>query len=387
MTNSDVSELCCGCSACIHVCPRKCIIIKKNWEGFYKAYYDKDKCINCGKCHHVCPLINTVGTMIKISYAFVSLNKRYYDRSSSGGFFSHAAEYILSRGGSVFGCAYDSNLIPTHIEVDNSTNIDLLRRSKYIQSYLSNTFLQVKDRLLSDKLVLFVGTPCQVAGLKNFLSNKYDNLYTIDLICHGTPSIDFFLENIEYIQKKRKRKIRSYDFRLKTVKNDVYYSIREYVDGVKEIVPYYKDAFFGEFYNCTSYNECCYECPYSSEYRAGDLTIGDYEWGKKYHKHFSEYKDISCVLVNNEQGEKILRALPKDFIIEETELKKVEEKNLNLIRPTIRPNYRDYIYSDINRLGYERWIKRYFISKRYLLKLPIIKNLRVFIKDLKLLKS
>lgn len=373
MQINEVNELCCGCSVCADTCPQRCISLKGDKEGFYKAYIDVTACIDCGKCQSVCPMRNINANKVIGAYIFASENKIYYEKSSSGGFFSHVAEYVLSKNGIVFGCGYNTDLLPVHIEISEIESLDQIRRSKYVQSKIDNLFPGIKKYLEEDRLVLFSGTPCQCSGLKNYLNKGFNNLIIIDIICHGTPSPAFYKKNIEYIESIKKKKLKKYEFRLKTGDDSIYRSYRQFEDESIDVLPFYKDAYFNEFYDCTSLNECCYKCPYSNESRVGDITIGDYEWGKKYHDQLKSFGEVNCVIVNTECGMEVLNDLPGRFIMEETNLEWIEEKNLNLIRPTVRPNYRDRIYIDINKMGYAGWVKRSKLSRRYIKKYPLIK--------------
>ena len=386
LKGEKVHELCCGCGACSFVCPKHCIEIKEDGEGFYYAYYDEKECIKCGKCSRICPMLHLPANEIINTYAFASLNNELYNRSSSGGVFSHIAQQILESGGKVWGCGYDAQMHPVHMEASCPEELDNIRRSKYVQSCLSDCYKKIEEELLSGVEVLFAGTPCQVGGLKNYLKQDFDNLFTIDLVCHGTPSAKFFKDNLEYIKKKY-GEIDRYEFRLK--QNDKsrksYYSSYILENGKRIDKIYYKDPYFNEFYDMTSLNESCYQCPYASENRPGDITIGDYEWGKKHHQELVKFSDISCILVNTQKGGKRIKEI-KDCILVETSIKNIEEKNLNLLRPTPRPARREYLYEEIYKKGYGKWADNYFKSFRYIKKMPLLRplvKLKILINKMK----
>lgn len=382
-TRKEVNVNCCGCAGCVETCPKNCIRMQTNQEGFYKAYFDEDLCIKCNKCVAICPMENEVKHDIKNTYAAVSKNSEYYNRSSSGGVFSHVAIKVLEKNGVVWGCAYDKNMVPTHIYIDKISQIDKLRRSKYVQSNLNGAYNKVKEQLNRNIDVLFVGTPCQISGLLLYLGKKYDNLFTIDIICHGVPSPKMFLSNIDYI-KNKKGELNYYDFRLKQDKKCYAYTYT-YKSGKVEVGEYYKDVYFNEFYDMTSLNENCYKCPYSCIERTGDLTIGDFGWGVQHHDIFKNYEDISCILVNTNNGKIMLEDIKEDMILEETKLEYILERNKNLLRPTIRPSYRNNIYGEINKKGYKKWANDYYHSIRYYKKTPLLKplvKLKMFINNM-----
>ena len=180
---------CCGCTACFHICPINCIVMKEDEEGFLYPNIDKAKCIHCNKCKEVCPNRNIENRNTR-TQTFVGYYKddEVRKQSSSGGIFSAIAEWILQQKGVVFGAAFDENFEVHHIAVETKEELIKLRGSKYVQSRLENTFLEAKEYLEKKRKVLFTGTACQIAGLKNYLSAKYENLYTVDVLCHGAPS-------------------------------------------------------------------------------------------------------------------------------------------------------------------------------------------------------
>lgn len=378
MKNISDVNYCCGCSACIFKCPKKCISIKEDENGFYVAHCNNDLCINCGICLKICPIIEKRYCNKKTNdvYIAVSKNNEFYNKSSSGGIFSTLSEYILKKNGVVFGCGVDDNLVPKHMVVKNINELESIRRSKYVQSYMDNSYLKVKAFLNKNKRVLFAGTPCQISGLKNYLNKEYDNLFTIDLICHGVPSKKMFLNNIKYMENKLNIKIKSYEFRLKYGDNKYYKAIYKDINDNMIVKTYYKDPYYSAFYDCCSLNEICYSCPYANEDRVGDITIGDFEWGKRYHSLFNNYMDVSCVLVNNKKGKLLFKEIENELICEKTKWEYILEKNLNLIRPTRKPEYRNYIYKEIRQKGYNKWANRYFYSSRYWKKTFIMKPLR-----------
>lgn len=377
MNVNDIVD-CCGCTACVHTCPVKCIKMEQDEFGFYKSVIESKSCIDCGRCFNVCPMNGEAlknDSVERECFAAVSSNKEYYERSASGGIFSTVAEYFLKNNGVVVGCGINHELVPVHMDCYNLKNLDSLRRSKYVQSDLGDIFALIKSKLKAKNLVLFVGTPCQVAGLKKFIGEN-ELLTTIDLICHGVPSYGMYKKNIEYIEKKRKKKINSYEFRLKNkYSKNLYMYTYIYTDGTMEVGPYYKDAYFNAFYDTVSLNECCYSCPYANLNRVGDFTIGDYDWGRKHHTELQCYDEISCIIVNSFKGKVLLNKIKNKMIINPTHLDWILEKNANLIRPTPRPRQRDEIYTYIQKNGYEKFANRYFHSINYYKKIPVLKPL------------
>lgn len=181
---------CCGCYACYNICPKKCISMKADEEGFWYSVIEQNKCVNCNLCEKVCPIINPVnrGNSLKLSYAVKNKDEDIRLRSSSGGMFYLLAEDTIKQNGLVYGAAFDKDFSVKHIGIDKISEIELLQGSKYLQSSIGDTYKHVKNDLRENKQVLFTGTPCQVEGLKSFLGKEEENLITMDFICHGVPS-------------------------------------------------------------------------------------------------------------------------------------------------------------------------------------------------------
>lgn len=217
---STIEELekkeCCGCSSCAQKCPTGAISMIENEEGFLYPSIDKEKCINCGLCSKVCPQLKTIEKKEDYPKAYAMRNQNLNDlkESSSGGIFSVIANYVLENGGVVFGAQYTDDFKVEHVGVENKDKLNLLRKSKYVQSDINSTYKEVESNLKKGKMVLFTGTPCQVYGLKSYLMVEYENLILCDLICHGVPSPKAFQKYLGEFEKKNKKVI-SYDFRTK----------------------------------------------------------------------------------------------------------------------------------------------------------------------------
>lgn len=190
MIDIKSKDECCGCEACAQICPVQCIEMCADSEGFLYPVVDKEKCIQCGLCERTCPVINSkeIDDSQLLAYAAVNLNELILEESSSGGAFSVLAEYVLNEGGIVYGASFDEKVRVKHIGVDNLSELSKLRGSKYVQSFIGDCFIEVKKQVESGRLVLFTGTPCHVAALQLFLRKGYNNLLTMDFICHGVPS-------------------------------------------------------------------------------------------------------------------------------------------------------------------------------------------------------
>ncbi len=299
---------CSGCSACCSVCPKNAIEMITDKEGFLKPSVDNDKCINCGLCVKRCTYLNPQYTNDPDPkcYAVMAEDRISY-KSSSGGMFSVIAEYIIEQGGYVCGAALRDDFSVEHIIVDNKKDLDKLRGSKYMQSYTGDIYREIKKLLDKGKLVLFSGTPCQNAALYACVGKKYDNLYSIDILCHGIPSYKVFKKywNDIYDGKPIKR----LNFRDKENRGWSSGVSIEFEDGTKSYVTARNDPYFMAFLTVNSDCTSCGNCLYSRLPRAGDFTLGDF-WGiKNTDREMWGKMGTSVVLLNNEKAEKLFETL------------------------------------------------------------------------------
>ncbi len=330
-------ETCTGCHACLNACTHSAITMTADAEGFLTPNINNNKCVECKLCEKVCPIINPMqdkGFTNPKAYAVWSEPDRRI--SSSGGAFSAFARYILAQNGVVFGAAFDKNLHCKHIEIQNIDDLAALRGSKYVQSEIGNVFIQVKNHLRANRKVLFCGTPCQIAGLKNFLRKPYPNLLTLDLICHGVPSDTVFHGYLQKISNRFAFNIDGYEFR----DRDGWSKTPSISVRGKRYHIYGIDALYMEAFNASAiFRKCCYQCSYSNIPRVGDCTLGDF-WGiGRYGKPFKHdtMKGVSLVLTNTGKGETVIHQL-KDCYIEERTLNEALIENHNL-KKTSEPNH------------------------------------------------
>lgn len=351
---------CCGCGSCMQKCPKNAISMIEDKEGFLIPVINKELCVNCGICTKVCPQLKE---KIKPkedypqAYAIYNKNAEELLKSSSGGMFSVIANYVLDNKGIVFGAAYNDDNEVNHIYVENKEDLQKLRNSKYVQSNINNTYKEVEKNLKENRLTLFTGTPCQVAGLKAYLMKEYENLILVDIVCHGVPNQKVFKKYLEYLEGKFKSKIKTYNFRNKEQNGWGLYAKIETEDGKIR----YKNSAFDPYYNafleCKMYRESCYNCHYTSFYRNSDITLADY-WGiLSVHPEFYSEKGVSLVLINNKKGKELLNRISEKIEYIETDLEKASQKNMNLKRPSNRPKERNYIYNGINEKNSNQFIK------------------------------
>ena len=372
---SDV--ICCGCGACVNICPKSCIKLEENNEGFYSAVVFDAKCIECGLCRKACTVLNAVKGKLPITaYIAHSINDEIRKYSSSGGIFTHLAERIINDGGVVFGAAFDSEMKLKHYCAKNMVEVMPLRGSKYIQSWAFDAFAQVEKELGNSKKVLFSGTPCQVAALYAYLGNKPDNLFTVDLICHGVASPRLFSDYLSFLSKKYKGKITDYNFRSKEYANsNISYTAKISIqkkNGIKDVfIDGDEDPFSMQFIGNALQNQYCYQCSFTKEARLGDITLGDY-WGyEQLYPQLRKVKGVSLVLVSSKKGDDLLKSCP-DLFLMETSRSYYLQFNHHLQMPPSKNPIRDKLYFEYQKVGFTyRFYKKYFLPKgfhKYLLK-------------------
>ncbi len=304
---SIFGEACTACDACMNICPKNAITITEDKYGFYEPEIDHDICIKCGLCDKVCPSLNLSGERPEYeAFCGYSKTEGVRAKSSSGGLFHDLADSVIKSGGVVFGAAFNygqDNLRLEHCSSDE-VGLEPLQKSKYVQSYIGLTYRKVKTMLGTGRRVMFVGTPCQVAGLKSYLRNTpSDNLLTVDFICHGVPSMYFLRDHLIHIGFKDLRKISKIDFRPKC---SAWVDDIVVVNSEKKYQNFYQnDAYFRGFdYSCITLRKSCFACDYSNGYnRMADITLADF-WGIfKSDLTIDDWrKGLSLVLVYTDKG-------------------------------------------------------------------------------------
>lgn len=296
---------CTGCHACELVCPKKCISFEKDEYGFIYPYIDREKCSYCGACEKICHAeIQDKNEFLKkekkqFGYYGWSKDESLIYNSSSGGAFSSIVESWLDDEGVVFGATYTEDLSYVCHQSFKKSNYAPLRKSKYVFSDPEHSYAEVKECLNKGEKVLFTGTPCQIAGLKAFLCKDYENLLTMDFICHGTPSIDMLNEHVKYVSKGKK--VIAIDFRSKKYGWRKYClkinnSDGEYIKSIEE------DFYLYAFMKYRILRECCYFCQYSDGHHVSDITLADF-WGiKSYKPDYTANKGVSLIIFNNEEA-------------------------------------------------------------------------------------
>lgn len=351
---------CYGCGACEQICPKGCIEMHSDHEGFKYPVIDETKCIGCNACMSVCQ-IHTEGNRpqepLQI-FAIKNRNRQLQRNSSSGGFIYNVAEYIIKLGGVVVEARFDKDQqIVSHTIINSLDPNYKYRGSKYCQSELGEIYKSVLIRLKKRQKVLFIGTPCQVSGLKLFIRKDFDNLYTIDLICHGVGSPLIFRDYISLIENRYRSRINDVNMRYKLDGWMNSKTILSLDDG-KEICNTLESELYIRLYFSNYINRpSCYYCKYASSSRCGDLTAGDY-WGiKKYNLSFYDDNGCSLVMANTPKGQLLYDQLKESFIAEETDMASCVQPQL--LAPQCAPNDRTDYWSNYYNKGFRYILKKY----------------------------
>ena len=369
-------KLCTGCGACSVQCPRQCISMRENEEGFFYPIIDDEKCVNCGLCIKICP--SNEPTAVKNRnqsdkcFAFQNSNSAILQDSSSGGFFTAAAMSILSAGGIVYAVVMDDSFHAQHVRIENNEGIEDARKSKYLQSKAWSVYKRVQEDIGNGKKVLFVGTPCQVAAIRK-LTDSLD-LFTIDLVCHGVASHKVVSAYLSSMSNNMKGTVSRLYFRYKpsaAIVGGVIMHI-EFEDGREYNAASMQDAFMLGFNSNIFLRISCYHCPYAGVDRPGDVTIGDF-WGLGTlgETKINQKPGVNFVKVNSDKGNQVIRMVnDNEFgIFEEHMLREAALRNRTLTVPMkYNPKRKDFF----DRVGNEDFTKMIIrLTKTYILERKI----------------
>lgn len=390
---------CCGCASCVQVCPKKCLSMKEDEEGFLYPIKDEQSCIDCGLCEKACPLKNQQDKLqCKDVYAVMNLDEQERMASSSGGVFIKLAKYILKQNGVVFGAVFNEKYEVCHVAASSEEQLIPMLGSKYLQSRIGNTYKETLTYLKENRLVLFTGSPCQIKGLYSFLRNKkYVNLITMDFLCHGVPSPSvwkrYFEENFVGERTNPPLAEVGKNFVLKTSLNvnspigevkfrDKFESgwkkyrfvVRQKsaFKADKNIVLlsniYYDNPYMKGFLSDLYLRPSCYECRCKNGVSHSDITIGDY-WGvKEVDKELDDDRGLSVVMLNTEKGQELFSHL-KGLRSKQIFLDNAKRLNGGFSEHTIPHPKRNLFFSLINKKMYrvdkavEKCLKRTLIDK------------------------
>lgn len=362
----DKKENCCGCTACAAICPKSCIEMKEDKEGFRYPEVDEEICIECGACERVCPILNKTKEEKFQQEGYIIQNKdqQVLRESTAGGAFTAIAEYILNKNGVIFGVELSKDLQAKHICVENKNELYRFRNSKYMQSIMDETGKtqrKVKEFLDADRYVCFSGTPCQIEGLKKYLKKDYPKLITVDVVCRAVPSPFIFRKYIEYQEHKMNQKISSVRFR------DKYYGYKYSTMNVltnKNQGKYHKgvesDPWLRAFFSNICDRPSCHKCNFRKQYRVSDFTIWDCFNVGRFSKNLDNDKGATRMLIHSEKGKAIFRDICGEYNYVQVNPEKLIEGSKE-VKESVAPNdKRKEFFDDANRMNGVELYKKYF---------------------------
>lgn len=353
-------DQCCGCGSCAIVCPVSAIKMEADEEGFFYPHIDNNICIDCGLCKKNCAFQSKKKWKSEFAtrkiYAAKHFNKKVVAESSSGGAFTAISDFVLNQGGVVCGAAFNVNFEVQHIFTYDKEQRDALRGSKYIQSNIFSVFEKTKKYLSEGYKVLFVGTPCQVDAVKNYLKNRnIDNLILCDIVCHGVASSTIFRDYLCWLEKKYKSSIVEYNFRNKR------YAWLGAQAKFKNGKIYYNDAeadvFFAMFLSHYILRPSCGNCEYACTERISDITIADF-WGvEKSMPEFYSRDGVSLIITNTLEGQRIFDCIKTDIEYIESSMKNCLQPSL--IMSSKHAENRAMFWNDYKIRGFCYVIRKY----------------------------
>ena len=367
-------ELCSGCSACSNICAHKAIVMKEDAEGFLFPTVDADKCVSCGLCGRICPYNRDCSNTSEEQHSYVAITDKavYYNESATIGICTMLSSYVLSNGGYVYGVELnEKDWKAYHVCLKSKDELNRIRNSKYLQSNPRGTFSEVKEILKSGGVVLYIGTPCQIAGLKGYLGKEYDTLYTIDIICHGVFSPKLMPQEVSYWEKLFKSDIHNFRFRSKRVYKDyvggnVNFDLDDgtHIERHASASPSYRAFAYagdGKNYNLRL---SCYSCNFRKPERYGDITVGDpwfINWSKVKIKQIKTFRGAKSIFsTNTVKGQSLFRQIFPLLTVEELSHDVLFSQPAVLNDNREVPDLRSEIYGSIDNEDYGTLIQRLF---------------------------
>ena len=352
-------EKCCGCEACSQICPKEAIYMNEDEEGFLFPFLDKGKCVNCHLCEQVCPVLNQHKNKILSQkyYAGYAKDSLIVEESSSGGMFSIIANEFIGMEGDNYVCGVvwkDDFKGTKHICVSGKEGLTDLKRSKYIQSEKKNVYIEIKQLLTAGKNVMFVGCPCEVAGLHSYLGKQYSNLYSVDLVCQGPTSPKAMREFVEEQEKKYKSKICDLNMRYVGGTTWIPQWMKIKFESGKEVLKVFYETDIGRALHIMQ-RPSCYQCAFAGTKRYSDITLGDFH-GADPNRNYYNARGTSIIITNTSKGADLWKhILQKDLV----NIEVVQKDEITKSNPRIEKSWEPHKYRKI----YSEYFVKYGIKK------------------------
>lgn len=353
---------CSGCAACANVCPRDCIEMSPDALGFLYPKVDSQVCIDCGLCAKICPVSNRNSfeeNRMELAYATKNRDDDVRKNSSSGGVFSLLAQKIIAKNGVVFGAKFNEKMEVVHDFAETIESLADFRGSKYLQSKVGDSYSKAKEFLDSGRLVLFTGTPCQVYGLHNCLGQQYENLLTLDIVCHGVLSTAVFEKYISHREEKKGSKAKSMTFRNKANGWRNYAIVIDFEDGSKYVMPHGKDEMMRVYLSNYAMRPSCHECHFKGKNRASDITLADFWGAKQVVPQLDDDKGLSWVICRSQKGFEYLQSILAETENQPVNYDEVVKYNMSAEISSPKPKNDDKFCEEILREPFDKVVEKY----------------------------
>lgn len=377
---------CTSCSACYSICPKNAISMIEDKEGFKYPVVNKEKCIKCGLCKKVCPIMNKPKNIKREAspdiYAAISNNQELRLDSTSGGIFSELAKNIYKKNGYVCGAIFNNSNLVEHKLSDDIKDLENIRSSKYLQSDMHDTFKMIKEKLEQNKLVLMCGSPCQIAGLYNFLGKEYENLYTCDFICRGMNSPKIFKGYIDNLEEKYESKVKKIKFKNKIHGWHNFSTKIDFENGKTYIGGRYIDSYMLGYLKYNAFmRPACYDCKFKGLPKNSDITLADF-WGiEKIDPNMDDNKGTSMILINSEKGKTLFEEISKNITCKKIESEDVFKDNVCNTSSPKMTEARKKVFENIDKMTYAELNKSFFPCPKQ------AERIKIMIRENKLVKK
>lgn len=355
MIKIEDKSKCSGCHSCYNVCPKQCITMIEDQEGFWYPEVDKNQCIDCGLCEKRCPILNDMNVDNQPqAYACYNKDESIRKESSSGGVFTLLATLVIENGGIVYGASFNDKNMVEHIEINNVNDLCKLRGSKYVQSRIRDTYSRVREYLNQGRLVYFSGTPCQIDGLLAYLNKKYENLILQDIVCHGVPSPKVWKKYLEQFNIEKDAKIL---FRDKSTGWDSYSFTIDQKDKFTQLSS--QNEYMKVFLKNLCLRPSCYNCHSKSLHRNSDITLADF-WGiNNICPELYDNKGTSLVFINSEKGNELFNRIKKNIEYKAVNINEASKYNPSSYQSVSLPKNRSKYMENIFNKDFNQYSRKY----------------------------